>query len=392
MDWKRTLLSALLGIVCASCATHPPRGTPGALEDAQPGQRPTAASDEAGLWMYVERMEKRLSTSGRIIMDPELNAYIRGILCKLFPDYCQDIRFYIVETPHFNASMAPNGFMQIWTGLLLRAENEAQFAYILGHEFGHYVRRHSVQQWRAVRQTSDMLTFFNLATGAAGVGYVGDIAHLAALASIMAYSRDQEREADDIGFELMVEAGYDAREAARTWEALIEEREAADAPEQFIFFSTHPATEERVETLKERTSSLEVAGNTIKAQEPYLKAIRPFRAVWLRSELYKHDFAATEVLFNRLLAIDDTPGEIYFFQGELHRLRGDPGDADNALANYRRALQTADAPAETNRSMGLVLWRSGRDEDARAAFQRYLEAHEDAPDREMVESYVKDLE
>ncbi len=392
MDCKRLLLTALLGLVCASCATPTPRGSPGALEDVQPGHRPTATSDEAGLWMYMERMEQRLRTSGRIVTDAGLNEYVRGILCKLFPSYCKDIRFYIVETPHFNASMAPNGFMQIWTGLLLRAENEAQLAYILGHEFGHYVRRHSVQQWRSVRKTTDALTFFNLGAGAAGVGYVGNIAQLAALASIMAFSRDQEREADTIGFELMVRADYDSTEAARTWEALIAERDAADAPEQFIFFSTHPATEDRVKTLKQRTANLKVTGNPIKGREPYLSAIRPFRAAWLRGELYKHDFSATQVLLDRLIAVGDNPGELYFFRGELNRIRGEEGDAERAISNYHRALETLDAPAETSRSMGLVFWRSGRAEEARAAFQRYLGARVDAPDREMVESYVKELE
>jgi len=43
--------------------------------------------------------------------------------------------------------MAPNGMMQVATGLLLRTANEAQLAYVLGHELGHYRRRHSMQRW-----------------------------------------------------------------------------------------------------------------------------------------------------------------------------------------------------------------------------------------------------
>ena len=128
-----TIFCALvLSLVVASCATPSSE-----VRDIQPGERPALASDEAGLWMYMEDMERRLATSGRVINDPALNDYIRDVLCRLAPAYCSDIRFYVVRTPHFNASMAPNGFMQIWSGLILRAQNEAQLAYILGHELAH---------------------------------------------------------------------------------------------------------------------------------------------------------------------------------------------------------------------------------------------------------------
>ena len=44
-----------------------------------------------------------------------------------------DVRVYLERTPLFNASMAPNGMMTVWTGLMLRVENEAQLAAVLGH-------------------------------------------------------------------------------------------------------------------------------------------------------------------------------------------------------------------------------------------------------------------
>jgi predicted Zn-dependent protease len=232
-------LDLMLCLVCLACATTQ-------MPDIKPGEKPAIESDEAGLWMYMDDIEENLKTSGRIETDPLFNAYTRKIICKLAPDYCENIRFYIVRTPHFNASMAPNGSMQIWTGLMLRAQNEAQLAYVLGHEIGHYQRRHSLKQWRSVRDTSSVLIFFQLAAAGAGVGFAGDMAQLIALAGIFAYSRDQEREADDIGFELMANAGYDFHEAANIWQALIEEHEAADHPDQFILFASHPSTQERV--------------------------------------------------------------------------------------------------------------------------------------------------
>ena len=61
---------------------------------------------------------------------------------------------HLVRTPLFNASMAPNGMMQVWTGLLLRVDDEAQLAAVLGHEFGHYLARHSTERLRDAKSRS----------------------------------------------------------------------------------------------------------------------------------------------------------------------------------------------------------------------------------------------
>ena len=74
------------------------------------------------------------------VRDPVLNAYVRKVLCRTIGDaHCAPIRLYIIRTSQFNASMAPNGMMQVWTGLLLRMDNEAQLATVLGHEMGHAI-------------------------------------------------------------------------------------------------------------------------------------------------------------------------------------------------------------------------------------------------------------
>ncbi len=192
-------------LLSASCATS--RGD--TLSDLQPGQRPAVETDEAGLWRLMDDVETEIKTSGRVVVDPSLNAYVRGVLCRVAPTHCADIRLYIVRTPYFNASMAPNGMMQVWTGLLLRTQNEAQLGYVLGHEMGHYLRRHTLSRWRDARAKTDASTFVKVLTSAAGVDYASTLTDLAVIASLSAYSRDQEREADRIGFELTVKAGYD---------------------------------------------------------------------------------------------------------------------------------------------------------------------------------------
>ncbi len=113
---------------------------------------------------------------------------------------------------------------------------------------------------------------FSVLTAGAGVGVLGLLGQLAVLGSVLAFSRDNEREADAIGFELMARAGYDQREAARIWETLEKERKAADKSRAFVFFATHPPTDERIESLRAlvskaspaATSGLNTAGSAAK--------------------------------------------------------------------------------------------------------------------------------
>ena len=100
---------------------------------APPGRlpRPELSTDEGGLWGIMDREERNLRRSPFLIRDRKLNDYVQGIACRLAGDHCPDVRVYLVNTPLFNASMAPNGMMQVWSGLLLRVENEAQLAAVI---------------------------------------------------------------------------------------------------------------------------------------------------------------------------------------------------------------------------------------------------------------------
>ena len=386
MRWLATVLAITL-VAHLGCTTS------GERANIPPGGRPSPESVEAGLWMYMDKVESQVRTSGRVVTDPTLNQYVRGIICRIVSEYCADIRFYIVQTPHFNASMAPNGYMEIWTGLLLRAENEAQLAYVIAHEVGHYLRRHSLQRWLDVRATTDFLVFFQVASSAAGVGYAGELGELVALGYLFKFSRDQEREADGVGFDLMVAANYDPRQAARVWTALLDEQEASDDPESFIFFASHPATEERIENLQARALRLAEKSETPQqvGREAYVSVTHPFRGQWLRDELRKRKYAETQVILKRLLKAGDNVGELRFFQGELYRLRGEDGDLARAITSYQQALAAGGAPPTTHRSLGMVYWRIEERIKAQLAFQAYLNQAPNAPDREMVESYLQKM-
>ena len=206
----------LAALTLFGCQANPPK--PGDASTVQPGYQPALNTDEAGLWLVMDKSEQELKTSGSLITDAAANAYLQEVVCRLASDLCTDVRVYLVRVPHFNASMAPNGVMQVWSGLLLRAENEAQLAYILGHEISHYRYQHSLQMFRQAKTTASILAPFQVVTAAGGVGYVGSLAQVAAVGTLMKFSRDHEREADDGGFEMLVAAGYNPHEAAKVWE------------------------------------------------------------------------------------------------------------------------------------------------------------------------------
>ncbi|MEK9752794.1 MAG: M48 family metalloprotease [Rhodospirillaceae bacterium] len=201
---------------------------PYSYHDIRPGTRPAMSTDEAGLWMVLDGIERKLKTAGNRITDPELNAYISGIVCKLAGPYCRDIRTYVVRAPHFNATMMGNGTMQVWSGLLLRCRNEAQLATVLGHEIGHYIRRHTLQGFQDQLAKADFLTFLQIGLAVSGVpAGVGDLAQLIAVGGHFAFGRDHEREADLIGITLLSRYGYDAREAPKIWAQLQREMKAS---------------------------------------------------------------------------------------------------------------------------------------------------------------------
>lgn len=377
-------------VVAVSCTAPMSREE---FPDIEPSYHPELTTDEAGLWMQMDLVEKNLQSSGMLITDPALNRYIGGVVCRVAGPFCDDIRVYLLRLPYFNASMAPNGVMQIWSGLLLRAENEAQLAYVIGHELGHYLRRHSLQMWRDVRRKSSLFAYLSLGGFVLGApGYAYDAGQLAMAGSVLKFSRDNEREADSVGFEQLLASGYDPREAGKIWEALIKERSVSDDPSPWVFFSTHPPTLERIDTLNQLADEAVRRGSAgTVGQEEYRVALGPWRGPLLRDELRQRRYARMQVILDRLFEDGNSLGELYFFQGELHRLRNEDGDTLLAIAAYEKALDEGDAPTDVHRALGLLYLKSNEYERARMALQRYLELNSDADDRAMVEDYLKEI-
>jgi predicted Zn-dependent protease len=369
---------ALLALLLTACASAPLTPAPPA---APP---PDASSDEAGLRQQADRLEAELRESPLRVRDPTVETYLAELTCRVAGEYCSEIRVYLLRQPYFNAFMAPNGMLVLWTGLLLRIEDEAQLVAVIGHEIGHYVARHSLERWRRLKSTGNAALALNVLGSGLGSATVGAVASLAAYSTIYAFSRDQERAADDYGIRRMRELGYRDRRAAELWSAVYEEDRWREKSLLSGIFATHPATAERRDRLLAATRA--DIGEARAA--PFRNAVAALREDWLEDEVARRHWRQSEVLLARLAGLRYQPALVQRYQGELYRRRGAPGDAERAEIAYRAALASAPEDARSWRGLGLVLRQQGRNAEAREAFRRYLEAAPQAEDRAMIESWL----
>lgn len=356
-------------------------------------------ADERGLWQSWEKLEELLAVSNLRIRDPQLNAYLGEVMQRLMGDQAKDLRIYIMRNPEFNAAMAPSGVMIVNTGFLARVRNEGQLAAVLGHEAGHYLRRHTLQSWRSIRTKSAIGAFVaagaNVATGYTGQTTWYDLANAInqnLLLSVFQHSRGLESEADAYGFKLLSQAGYSPESASQVWTQLIEEHKASAAARGKRYkaggsaLSTHPPPEDRQEDLAV-TAKLHRMRNAQATfedrREAYLLAIGPHRVSLLEEQVMLNNPGASLYLLNAL-AQDGWDSTLRFSEGEVYRLRNEAGDPARAMTAYRQAIEAPGATSTMYRAHGYAQLKHGNREEGIAALRHYLTLEPTANDAQMV--------
>jgi hypothetical protein len=353
-----------------------------------PGYKPVD-TDERGLWQSCEALEKEVAGSGLLLGDRRLTAYITGVMARLLPDRTADVRVYVLRDPEFNASMAPNGMLLVQTGLLARLRNEAQLAAVLGHECGHYLRRHTVQGWREMKSKTATAAFLS-------AGLVGIAINPLLSRSLSSYSRSLEVEADAYSLELLAAGGYPPAAAAEIWSQLIEERKASAAGRNKKYkddaasaLSTHPPSAERLADLRDSASHMDGA-----AHSPYdvrrhawQVAMAPHRSAFIEEQVKLNDPGASLYVINAL-AQDGWDGPLRYYEGEVYRLRDQAGDAALAADTYAAAVKFPDAPPQAYRAYGYARIKAGHPTEGQRALEHYLELAPDAPDAPMVRAMI----
>ena len=345
---------------------------------------PAADSDEGGLWALMDREEQRLRRSPFALRDPDLTRYLQDLVCRLGGAHCADVRVHVVRNPLFNATMAPNGMMQVWSGLLLRMDNEAQLAAVLGHELAHYLERHSLERLRDTRNRAAFSQVMGL------FGVVGVVAQMGVTVGMFSFTREQESRADRLGIALMQQAGYDGAQAAQVWDNLLGEMRITggeDAGTRNPLLATHPAAANRRDELLRLAGSRGGQAGTA----AFERAIAGHRLDWLLAEVRRGQYEQSLVLFDRALTQAPDDASVRFARGEVYRLREASGDLERATNDLVRATALATAPAQAFRALGLVRRRLGDTPGAVSAFEHYLARAPQAGDASLIQTYLSQL-
>ncbi len=355
--------------------------------------REATPSDEAGLLADAARAEDALRVSPIVERDASLNAYLHGILCRVAPSECANLRVYVINTPDFGAQTLPNGAIEIGAGLLWRAANEAQLGFILSREIAHHSQHHALAALRTQRRGHDALFVVDVAAATLGAYFASTFIDLGVGGAVRGLAQSREREADRLGMTRLMAAGYDGAEAFALSNALAGEARAGRqrAPSQHQASDIDraaPTTRGRLTALR---AGVTRPGDANAAPALYRQHIRPFLAAWLAADLERRDYGASLFAFDRLAAAGHDLGVVHFYRGETFRARRADGDLARAEAAYRLAVNAPDAPAPAWRCLGELEARAGRLEAARQALQTYLERAPAAEDRALIQARLDQL-
>lgn len=349
--------------------------------------------DEVGLWREDDESERRLAVSPLVIRDEKLVAYVKNVLCDAVgADRCNATRVYIMREPTFNATMSRNGTMRVFSGLLLRMRSEAELAAILGHEFGHFERRHGLSKFKAARSGTDILAWAAL-LASMSPSYDARRAYsnieLSVYGDLYRYGRDSEREADLLGLGYLNRSELRPQAASEVWQNLMGELEASARVRGLkkpnfnavAFTASHPPEGERATYLAALASP--EAGERDDGAQRYRDALAPWLSMFLDDQIKLNDFGASEYIIASL-ARDGWTADLWFARGELYRKRGHPRDLVNAVTFYSEAIAADADLATAYRGLGLSQSKLGETAAGQAALRKYLELAPNASDAKMI--------
>ena len=209
--------------------------------------------------------------------DQALSAYVDGIgqkMAKISHRPNLKYEFKVMNSPVINAFAVPGGYIYVTRGILAYLNNEAEFAGVLGHEIGHVTARHSAKKYSEA----------SLAQLGLGVGSMisEEFAMFSGLAAqglgllFLKFSRDDERQSDELGVAYSTKVGYDAREMSNFFHTLDKMRGKSEEGGLPDWFSTHPDPADRVIDVRNEAERIQkeknLSGLTIN-REAYLKKV-----------------------------------------------------------------------------------------------------------------------
>src|SRR2546426_6814434 len=239
-------LAMLAGVGAGGCAVNPATGS-----------RQLMLISESQEIAMGRDYDKQVAASIGLDPDSGLQRYMQQFGARLAatserPNLPWSFR--VVDDPVVNAFALPGGYIYVTRGILAHLNSEAELAGVVGHEIGHVTARHSVSQL-----SKQQLAQIGLAVGAIANP---DFERFAGLASaglgvlFLKYSRDAERQADDLGLRYMRRANYDPREMPHVFEMLTHVSQAQGGGRVPEWLATHPDPENRRGRIEQEVAAL----------------------------------------------------------------------------------------------------------------------------------------
>lgn len=349
------------------------------------------------------------------VQDAQVNNYLSSVgqrLDKLTHRPQMPYSYRVLNANYVNAYTFPGGAMGVTRGILVDLNNEAELAALLGHEMGHVNARHAAQRQGQAMVAQVAVMGANIAASSSEWGGLVAIgSQLGASAMLSSYSRDNEREADELGQEYMVRAGYPASGMTGLHQLLVNQQKEEPGLLQTMF-STHPMNRERrdtaqrlAETKYASTLKRDVGRERFMDSTASMRRIKPTIAACqngevamagkqygkaegeFRSALQKtpRDYAANVLMAQCLQAQDkdrealgyaEAAKKIYPQEAQAHKLSGvlalglkDPAAAYAGLDRYDRMLP---GDAGVGFLKGVALEGMGRRQDAASQYAGFL--------------------
>lgn len=193
-----------------------------------------------------------------VVQDGALNAYVENLgasLARASHRPHMPYSFQVVNATYVNAYAFPGGSIAITRGILAELDNEAELAGLIGHELGHVNARHTAARMSKSRLIGTLVGGASLVAGAANQtlgNLTGTLGGIGASLLLARYSREDERQADELGMEYMVGAGHSPEGMVGLMDVLRSMGKSQPSAIEAMF-SSHPMSTERYETAVARS-------------------------------------------------------------------------------------------------------------------------------------------
>jgi predicted Zn-dependent protease len=346
---------------------------------------------------------KKFDGSHKMWEDPLLDAYLGDIVQRLVAHahprpFVYSLR--VVNEGSVNAFTFGGGLLYVNAGLIARMDNEAQLAMVLAHEIAHVTESHvtkGIEGTYGIQLLGEIGRITATSTGATAQippALLQKTYDYSMKAATSGHGRANESEADVVGLEYMVKAGYDPREAPKTFEQLMKEYGDQTTLQNF-FYGDHPTNQSRIEKLTDLATSkygqdLETRKLIVNTAE-FKQRTNVLVSAAGTSDYERKRYHTASAMFTKALAINPDDVVAHYYLGKIALETGGTPGVDQAITHLTAAIKTDDKYADAHRELGLAYYKKRDRARATEAFEQYLKLNSGAKDAPAIKRYLDEL-